>query len=207
MVTQVIDLKPLALTPEFVKTFKALGKTVGYRNLGRAIAYSKMPAATDTPIVGPNGNGHKAWSPKVSNHHWACNTKKRKAAGVNACACWRGGMTRAIDLTEWLRLPLTFYPSYRLPVGQDADHGYARRCQRVAHYLQTAKLSLEWHEPFSIIRPYSPLYGPPTCQRCCGAPMGIAPDFTDSTHWRYQCAVNPAHHKDVELVIWAKANV
>lgn len=36
--------------------------------------------------------------------------------------------------------------------------------------------------------------------------MGASiPDFTDPAHWRYQCAVNPNHTQDVELVIWAKA--
>ena len=59
-----IDLAEIQphLTAEFVESFRKLGKQVGYRNLGRAIAYSKPTTSArteDTPIIARNGNGHK----------------------------------------------------------------------------------------------------------------------------------------------------
>jgi len=53
-------LKP-HLTPEFLTAFRALGKQVGYRNLGRAIAYTKLDATSlgRTPSIAGNGDGSK----------------------------------------------------------------------------------------------------------------------------------------------------
>jgi len=58
-----IALETLQLTPEFVASFRALGKKVGYRNLGRAIAYCETPQTSNgqprVTSIAPNGNGHK----------------------------------------------------------------------------------------------------------------------------------------------------
>jgi len=135
-----INLKPLSLTPEFVREFKALGKQVGYRRLGRAIAYAVVlpPLKDSKAIIVRNGNGSKPHSRRNKVvHHWACNTKRSRACGYLTCACQRGEITtRAHDLAEWLTLPpMGIYPSYRLPQGQEADHGYANRCKQVATFL------------------------------------------------------------------------
>jgi len=36
---------------------------------------------------------------------------------------------------------------------------------------------------------------------CCGERMGLTPDFTNPTRWRYQCAVDPKHSEDTEINI------
>lgn len=62
-------LKP-HLTRDFVVAFKTLGKQVGYRNLGRAIAYMKMPDNGATPeqasepSITPRGSVAPAELPK-----------------------------------------------------------------------------------------------------------------------------------------------
>ena len=174
------------ITPEFLASFRKLGKQVGYRNLGRAIAYLPADSITrvtgrvratesvlsTTPSISQNGNGHKAYTGKVSR-----NRRKQRFDGPRCYEC-----TRVDEAGR-----------------QVADtHRYQHRIKFPFTHAVRVKTAVV-NENVEAIAAWLP------SKKCCGQKMGIMPTWDGTGRWRYQCETRPLHYSDVEIVIWAKA--
>jgi len=223
-------LKP-HLTPEFVASFRALGKQVGYRNLGRAIAYSaESDIALDTPIpsIAGNGNGSK---PVEDNEtceetaerilgeiggQWEETTRRVHNFRINIGAeCPCGDTKLQFPEVEFhgLRARASTRPMY--------SHGKKKRYHPMCCQLATEQGipgfmahadTHFWRWPSVLrLRTWGELSGSSErCQvvadslpdrKCCRRKMGLTPDYTDAHHWRYQCDKNPDHCQDVMITI------
>lgn len=175
------------VTRDFLREFRALGKQVGYRNLGRAIAYmdttALMPTSA-TPTVSRNGqrrNGRKG------KHQWFCRGSGRK----HTCVCYTVCQT---CLKE---------PEHRFTHNVKGIFAYSFLVQRgngaasvSGHTLQEIAACLMDNPKIAFGR-----WTHETEVKCCGEPMGVMPDSLDPSRWRYQCAVDPKHSRDVRIAI------
>jgi len=170
-----VTLDTLNLTPEFVASFRALGRKVGYRNLGRAIAYTKPDVSgglLTTPSIAPNGNGRKTYG-RTSKHLWYClKAQVGIPKGHRTCCCYKVCETCLTHdehrFTHKVKWPFT-YSVYR---------------------------SSDWKVTVSdLVAQNLP------ARVCCKHKMSLTPDYTDAHHWRYQCDKNPDHCQDVMITI------
>jgi len=221
-----IALETLQLTPEFVASFRALGKKVGYRNLGRAIAYCETPQTSNgqprVTSIAPNGNGHKPTcaataeyirelmggqiddlTRKVHNHRVTAAYDTGEGPCGEGCPCGDSKL-------QYAEVP-AYTPKLRAAPRSRPYKGKRTHdcpgCQKDQAHRFTHKY-VEFPFTYSVLRPSSWDNGLnkrvaerlPT-RKCCGRKMGLTPDYTDAHHWRYQCDKNPDHCQDVMITI------
>jgi len=221
-----IDLQTLQLTSDFVTEFRRLGKSVGYRNLGRAIAYAPVDGIpSSTPIVAPNGNGHKAHAETCHEAGWRIMREiggdpfdlARKVHNLRLNVRGKGGGCPCGDSkTQVADVP---YKAPRAAASPRSRPYKGKRypgcgfCQENQAHRFTH--DVKWPFTYSVLRRrgwneadpssvsllcYDVAAAMPT-RKCCGRKMGLTPDYTDAHHWRYQCDKNPDHCQDVMITI------
>ena len=180
-------LKP-HLTPEFLTAFRALGKQVGYRNLGRAIAYTKLDATSlgRTPSIAGNGDrGNLAdkFQAEREAYQARCRTRaapramyRHKGKRYHPMCCQLAAEQGIPAFMAHADTHFWRWPSVlRVRGWNEVSGGNEWRVKAVADALPSRK--------------------------CCKHRMGLTPDYTDAHHWRYQCDKNPDHCQDIMITI------